>query len=406
MTDAVPRSVLIVGASAAGLSVATGLRSRGYPGAITLIGAETESPYDRPPLTKQLLAGSWARDRADLLPRERLEALRAEFHMGRRAVALDVGSRVVRTDEGAEHPYDSLVVATGVRPRTFPGWDVEGVQVLRTMDDCCALRRALRPGTRLAVVGAGFLGLEAAATASQLGAEVTVIEPLSDPLASRIGPRAAARLLELHAEHGVEIVTGTSVKGVTVSDDGSSSALKAVELADGSFVSADVVLVAIGCIPCTDWLADSGLDVVDGVLCDEYCSPGPGLWAAGDVARSFRPVLGQHLRIEHRTNASEQGDAVAANILGAGSPFDPVPFFWTDHYDVKIQVAGLLPSELESEVVEDDPATGAFVELFYDGDRLAGVVGWNSMRAMMPYRRTLGEQHLVALESSRRNQTA
>jgi NADPH-dependent 2,4-dienoyl-CoA reductase/sulfur reductase-like enzyme len=380
------RSVLIVGASAAGISVAGGLRAGGYDGAITLLGEESELPYDRPPLTKQLLSGAWERERTLLLPESRLAALDAQFILGRRAVGLDVPGHTVIADDGTEHPYDALVIATGAAPRTLPTDGLAGVHVVRTLTDALALRRALEPQPRLVIVGAGFLGLEAAATARTLGATVTVVEPLTRPLASRLGDHAADRLLALHEANGVEIHTGVGVARLV-----GATAVEAVALTDGRLLPADVVLVAIGCVPCTGWLEGSALTVDDGIVCDEHCSAGPDVWAAGDVARWWHVGAGRHVRVEHRTNASEQGSAVARAILGERVPFDPVPFFWTDQYDVKIQMAGLVGDE--PEVVMADGATErSFVQLFQDGGTVTSVLGWNAAREVTQRRRALNDQ--------------
>ncbi|HWF74779.1 MAG TPA: FAD/NAD(P)-binding oxidoreductase [Solirubrobacteraceae bacterium] len=383
---AVTRSVLIVGASAAGISVAGGLRAGGYDGAITLLGEESELPYDRPPLTKQLLSGAWERERTLLLPGSRLAALDAQFILGRRAVGLDVCAHIVIADDGTEHPYDALVIATGAAPRTLPTAGLVGVHVMRTLADALALRRALEPHPRLVIVGAGFLGLEAAATARTLGATVTVVEPLTRPLAGRLGDHVADRLLALHEANGVEIHTGVGVARLV-----GATAVEAVELTDGRSLPADVVLVAIGCVPCTGWLEGSALTVDDGIVCDEYCSAGPDVWAAGDVARWWHVGAGRHVRVEHRTNASEQGSAVARAVLGERVPFDPVPFFWTDQYDVKIQMAGLMGDE--PEVMMAEGATEqSFVQLFNDGGTVTSVLGWNAAREVTQRRRALNDQ--------------
>jgi NADPH-dependent 2,4-dienoyl-CoA reductase/sulfur reductase-like enzyme len=376
--------VVIVGASAAGLSVAGGLRAGGFTGVIRIIGDETATPYDRPPLTKQVLAGQWPPERAQLLSDARLRGLDLELNLGRRAVGLDVTERRIITDDEAEHAYDALVVATGVRPRSLPGGDLAGIHLLRTMDQAMALRSALTPSARLVVVGGGFLGLEAAATARTLGAEVTVIEPVAHPLANRLGHRTAAKLVDLHEQHGVEILAGVGVTDWIQS----SSGVSGVRLDDGRVLDADVVLVAIGCTPCTDWLAGSGLRVADGLICDEYCQAGPGVWAAGDVARWLHIGAGREIRLEHRTNAGEQGGAVARAILGERVPFDPVPFFWTDHYDVKIQVAGVLSEDDTAEFAQSTK-DNAFIEVFRARESVSCVLGWNAPRELVGHRRDL-----------------
>ena len=240
-------------------------------------------------------------------------------------------------------------MATGVRPRRLAG---EGAHVLRTLDDALALRDRLTPGSRLAVVGAGFLGAEAAAVARRLGARVTLLEPAPVPLAHAVGTEVGRVLSRAHLDHGVELRTGVTVTEVT--EDG-------VRLADGELVDADEILVAIGSLPNTEWLADSGLAVGDGVVCDQYCEVAEGVYAAGDVARWHNPLFGVSMRIEHRTNAAEQGMAAARNLLAgreARKPFAPMPYFCHD----------------EVAVVEGDLAERRFVAAYGTGERLTGVL--------------------------------
>ncbi|QNP68437.1 FAD-dependent oxidoreductase [Streptomyces roseirectus] len=358
------RRIVVVGASAAGLAAAETLRREGYTGALTLVGDEPHAPYDRPPLSKQLLAAEWEPDRLTLRRPEDLTALDADLRLGTEATALDTAARTVRLADGTDVPYDGLIVATGVRPRRLPG----GGHVLRTLDDALALRAGLRPGRHLAVVGAGFLGAEAAAVARGLGCEVTLLEPAPVPLAHAVGEEVGRVLSRAHQEHGVTLRTGVSVAEVTGAG---------VRLADGELVAADETLVAVGSLPNTEWLAGSGLGVGDGVLCDEYLEAAPGVYAAGDVARWTHPLFCVSMRIEHRTNAAEQGMAAARNLLnpGARKPFAPVPYFWSDQYDMKIQAFGHLRGHEEVAVVEGDLAERRFVAVYRTGDRVSGVLG-------------------------------
>ena len=378
-----PAKVLVVGSGAAGVMSAQGLRRRGFEGEIALIGEEPAHSYDRPPLSKQVLSGAWAPERAVLLPGSRIDDLEVEFRHPLRAVRLDVEGRAVTTDDGAEHPYDELVIATGVRPRTLPSLGARA-HVLRTMEDAAGLRTALDGARHLAVVGGGFLGLEVASTARKLGIEVTVIEPLSEPLAGRLTIPVAERLLALHRANGVDLRTGVGVAG----ESGNR-----LSLTDGAELEADTVLVAIGCIPAVEWLEGSGLMIEDGVVCDEYCQAAPHVWAAGDVARWHHRGLERSLRVEHRMNANEQGATVAANILGAREPFAPIPFFWTDHYDVKVQVWGVLPPGVEPELAEGELDGERFVLTAADpgSGHVVGAIGWNSARSMVGYRAAIAE---------------
>ncbi len=391
--------VLIVGASAAGMATATALRRRGHTGHLTILGAEAQTPYDRPPLSKQLLAGDWAAERLDLLPRQKLTDLNADLRLGTSAVALDLNNKAVLDSSGIRHEFDAAVIATGLSPRRLPGseqagaeqagagHEQAGVHVLRTLKDALGLSAALTPGSRLVIAGAGFLGLEVAATARRLGASVTVVELAEQPLASRLGPTAADRLLRLHRERGVRVRTRATIAMI------SGDPVREVWLSDGTSLPADAVLIAIGASPSTRWLAGSGLELGDGITCDEYCRAAPSVWAAGDVARWFHRGIGRYLRLEHRTNATEQGQAVAGDVLGEGRPFVPVPFFWTDHYDARLQVAGVVPAEAAAERAAPEP--GVFT--FHHDDVLSGALGWNAVPQLMPYRRALRAHYELAV---------
>jgi NADPH-dependent 2,4-dienoyl-CoA reductase/sulfur reductase-like enzyme len=375
--------IIVVGASAAGLAAAETLRREKYDGEITLVGAERHLPYDRPPLSKQILAGEWQPERLALRSDDRLASLRLDFRLGVPASGLDPAAREVRLADGTSLGYDSLVIATGVRPRRLPG---EGAHLLRTLDDALALRERIRAGTRLVVVGAGFLGAEVAAVARGLGASVTVVEPAPVPLAHAVGAEVGAVLAQAHVENGVDLRTGVGV--TSVARDG-------VALASGEFIAADEVLVAIGSSPNTEWLEGSGLTLDDGVVCDEYCAAAPGVYAAGDVARWPHPLFGVSMRIEHRTNATEQGMAAARNLLNPQSPkpFAPVPYFWSDQYDMKIQAYGHLRGHEEIAVVEGELAQRRFLAIYRTGSRVSGVLGVSvSPKSLRPWRQAIAAQ--------------
>jgi NADPH-dependent 2,4-dienoyl-CoA reductase/sulfur reductase-like enzyme len=360
------RRIVVVGASAAGLAATETLRREGYGETLTLIGDEPHPPYDRPPLSKQFLTGQWDTGQLALRTGADLDALGLDLRLGVAATGLDPASRSVRLSDGSTVSYDGLVIATGVRPRRLPGKDA---QVLRSLDDALALRDRLGPGHRLVVVGAGFLGAEAAATAAGLGTDVTVLEPAPVPLAHVVGTEVGHVLSRVHLERGVEFRTGVTVSEVTGSG---------VLLADGEVVEGDTVLIAIGSRPNTEWLAGSGLAVEDGVACDAYCEAAAGIYAAGDVARWYNPLFATSMRIEHRTNAAEQGMAAARNLLAATEarkPFAPVPYFWSDQYDIRIQAYGHLRGHDEVAVVQGDLAERHFVVAYRKDDRLTGVLG-------------------------------
>lgn len=372
-----PGSVLVVGASAGGLTTAETLRRKGFEGRITLLGDEPHPPYDRPPLSKQVLSGAWEPDRAQLRPHSALRALDAEFVLGDQAIGLDVGNRTVLTESGRRLGADAIVIATGVRARTFPGQaDLAGVHVVRTLDDAVALRATLATARRLLVVGDGVLGAEVAATGRGLGLDVTLAGPQSVPMESQFGRWAGTLLGDLHTERGVELRLGVGVSGLV----GEARRVTGVRLGNGERLPADVVVVAIGGLPATDWLVGSGLTCENGVVCDERCRADDGIYAVGDVARWRHPGIGSLIRLENRTNATQQAVAVASNILGADEPYIPVPYFWTDQYDAKVTVHGLIPPGSEAEVVEGDLTSRRFVALFRRDGVARGVLGWNMPR--------------------------
>ena len=378
--------VVVVGASLAGLRAVQALRRAGFSGRLVAIGEESEPPYDRPPLSKDVLAGKWDAERTRLL-RPEDEALGVEWRLGRRAEALDLGARQLRLEGGERVGFDGLVIATGTYARRLPNTPaLAGIHVLRTLADCLALRAELDASPRVVVIGAGFIGLEVAATCRGRGLTVTVIESLAAPLERGLGARLGAYVGEIHREQGVELRLGTRV-GRLVGE----RRVEAVELADGTRIPADVVVVGIGAAPATGWLEGSGLELADGVVCDAACRATRAAFvvAAGDVARWPNPLFGASMRIEHWTNATEQADHAAATLLAGasgGEPFAPVPFVWSDQYDRKIQVAGRLEGADETRVVDGSLEERRFVMLFGREGRLCGVLGLNRPRLVMKAR--------------------
>lgn len=382
-----PARVLVVGASASGLTTVEALRRKGYTGGITVLGDEPHAPYDRPPLSKQVLSGAWEPVRATLRTPDALSALDAEFVLGDPAIGLDPATRTVRTEFGRDLRADAIVIATGVRARKLPGQTgLAGVHVLRTLDDALALRKDLLAGSRLVVVGEGVLGSEIAATARTLGLDVTLAGPLSGPLALQVGPLVSGLLAQLHDERGVRLRLGNGVVGLA----GEQGRVTGVELSTGEVLPADVVVVAIGASPATDWLADSGLLIDNGVVCDSRCRAAQGIYAVGDVARWHHEGFGRLIRLENRTNVTEQAAAVAGAILGEDQPYVPVPYFWTDQFDAKLQVHGLLPSDADVDIVEGDVAARRFVARYRSGGVVTGVLGWN-----MPKQTRLRRQEIT-----------
>lgn len=368
-----PSHVVVVGASAAGLSTAEALRRQGFTGRLTIVGAEPHPPYDRPPLSKQVLAGVWEPERARLRTEPALSAVDAQWCLGDPAVAFDAATRSVHTRSGTTVSGDAVVLATGAAPLRLPGsTDLAGVHVLRTLDDALGLRAALTEGRRLVVVGEGVLGAEVAATARTLGMSVTMVGPQPRPLAAQLGPLVSGLLADLHREHGVELALGHAVDGLV----GRHGRVTGVRLDGGRVLPADVVVVAIGAAPATAWLQGSGVPVDDGVVCDSRCRAADGVYAVGDVARWHHPGLGTSVRLENRTNATEAAQVVAANVLGEDRAYAPVPHYWTDQFDAKIQVFGLPSATDEITVVDGDPADRRFVVRCTRDGRVTGVIGW------------------------------
>jgi len=384
---AAPARVLVVGASASGLSTAEALRRKGYAGEITVLGDELHAPYDRPPLSKQVLSGVWEPTRAALRTQEVLSELDAELVLGDSAIALDPATRTVRATSGRDLTADAIVIATGMRARTLPGQQsLTGVHVLRTLDDALALRQDLLACSRLVVVGEGVLGAEIAATARTLGLDVTMTGPQSAPMALQVGPLVSGLLAQLHTEHGVRLRLGVGVTGL-VGEDGR---VTGVRLDTGEVLPADVAVVAIGASPATQWLVSSGLRLDNGVVCDSRCRAADGIYAVGDVARWHHERLGRLIRLENRTNVTEQASAVAGVILGEDHPYVPVPYFWTDQFDAKLQVHGTLPVGADVDIVEGDMSVRRFVARYRSDGVVTGVLGWN-----MPKQARLHRQQVV-----------
>lgn len=376
--------IVIVGASLAGMQAAQTLRRSDYEGAIVVVGDEPHYPYDRPPLSKQYLAGEWDDEKLRLRAAADPAELGIDWRLGTAATSLDLSGAIVGLDDGSQVPYDGLIIATGASPRPLPGVELDGVHMLRSLDDAKNLRDHFDASpNRVCVIGAGFIGAEVAATARERGLEVTMIEGASAPMARVLDSAAGMAIADLHRSHGVDVRLGTGVSAINHG---------AVELSDGSVVEADAVVVGIGVVPNTEWLEGSGLELDNGVVCDATCLAAPQVVAAGDVARWPNQRFGGTLtRVEQWDNAVDQGAYVAKRLL-AGSddppdPFAPVPWFWSDQYDRKIQLAGV-PAE-QAEVVHGSIAEQRFVQLYVDGEQFVGALAWNRPRQAIMARQLL-----------------
>lgn len=394
------RTVAVVGASLAGLSAARSLRKRGYDGRLVVIGDELHRPYDRPPLSKEFLAG--AIGEADLALERDDEDLRAEWLFGVRATGLDRARRAVRLADGREVRTDGVVVATGAAALRLPGTDgPAGVHTLRTLDDARALRAELALGGRLVVIGGGFIGAEVASTAHALGLEVTVVEAAPTPLAGALGEAMGGIVSALHTDHGVRLLCGVGVKGLSggerhgaaVPPEAAGGRVDAVLLEDGRSIPADTVVVGVGARPCVEWLEGSGVELGNGVTCGaDGRTSLPGVVAVGDCADWYDPHTGAHRRVEHWTGAVERPDAAVAALLswGATEPGVPrPPYFWSDQYGVRIQFVGHAAGADSVTVEEGTTDDRSFLAVYRRAGRPVGVLGMNQPRLFTRWRKQL-----------------
>jgi 3-phenylpropionate/trans-cinnamate dioxygenase ferredoxin reductase component len=365
--------VVIVGAGLGGLRTAEGLRRRGFAGDITMVGAETHLPYDRPPLTKQVLRG----ERDTTVLRDELDSLGITALLSSRAVALDAGQRELRLSDGRVQPYDSLVLATGAVPRVPASFRrLPGVHVVRTIEDAHRLREAARKGRATVVVGAGFTGCEVAASLRPLNLAVTLVELLGAPLQRVLGPEGAAIVTSMHAARGVGLRTGAGVSQILGRDR-----VSGVRLDDGTIMEADDVVVAIGVAPEVEWLADSGIALDDGITCNDRGETNlPGVYAVGDAAAWWYEAVGAYRRVEHWTTAVDQAAVVAHNITAPNAPqrLTQLPYFWSDQYDLRIQALGFVdPADA---VLAAEPAPGRTVLLYTRDGAVRAAVGFGAAR--------------------------
>ena len=377
--------VVVAGASLAGLRAAEQLRESGFDGRITMLGEEPHRAYDRPPLSKQILTGEWEADRTSLPAASDDAGLGLEWRPSTTATGLDLDDREVVLAGGERLAYDGLVISTGATPRRLPSSEhLLGVTTLRTLDDALALRADLeRTPRRVAVVGAGFIGCEVAASCRARGLEVTLIEALALPLERVVPAVLGGVVADLHRDHGVDVRLGVGVAGLDGRDR-----VERIRLTDGTALDVDVVVVGIGVRPATEWLEGSGLRLDDGVVCDATTLAAPGVVAAGDVARWHDPRAGGLVRVEHWENAIAMGEHAAGRLLAGdrGEPYEPLPWFWSDQYDRKLQLAGSCSPTDDVEVVAGSLEERKFVAFIGREGRIVGVLGMNMPAKVMRWR--------------------
>ncbi len=376
------------------------MRDEGFDGPVTLVGDEPEPPYERPPLSKGYLQGKDERGSAFVNPREWYADAGVDLRLASRVERIDRQARRVVLAGGQELPYDKLLLTTGSSPRPLPveGADLDGVRYLRTLTDSDRLKETIAASSRIAVVGAGWIGLETAAAAREAGVEVTVLEMAELPLLRVLGPEVAQVFADLHRAHDVDLRLGISVAEIT----GDGGRVTGVRLGDGTLVPADAVVVGAGITPNVGLAQDAGLEVDNGVTVDEHLrSSDPDVYAAGDVANAFHPVLGKHIRVEHWANARHQPRAAARAMLGADEVYDRTPYFFTDQYDLGMEYTGYVEPDGYDEVVfRGDPKGGEFVAFWVGGRRvLAGmnVNVWDVTDAIEALVRHPGPVDLAAL---------
>lgn len=376
--------VVIVGAGLGGLRTVESLRAEGFAGGITLIGDEPHAPYDRPPLSKQLLAGTWSEERV-FLHRGALTDLGVSVRLGRSAIGVD---RVaVYVDDGSRLPYDALVVATGVRPRRLPGQpDHPDLHVLRTLEDCRGLRDSISRSHSLLVIGAGFIGAEVAATARLAGLEVTMLEALPVPFARVLGEQMGQLCAQLQTDHGVTVRCGAPLVGFAGSDSG-----VIARLADGTTVQADCGVVGIGTVIDDGWLAGLEIPTRDGLRCDSagLVEGTSNVYAVGDIAAWRHCAIGDRPRIEHWTSATEQAAVVAQRLAGKAitRPADVMPYFWSDQYGLTLQLIGRCDLATSVEVLHDPGMIKGTVAGYFAADRLVAALAFQAPRLLNRYRK-------------------
>ena len=390
------RTHVIVGASLTGARAAATLREEGFEGRVVLVGAETERPYERPPLSKDYLRGEAGRDRLYVHDEDFYGEQQIELRLGRSAETLDTARRELELEGGERLRYDRLLLATGAEPRrlSIPGSDLEGVLYLRSVEDSDALRERFRHSRSVVVVGAGWIGSEVAASARQRGLEVTVIDPTAVPLERVLGTEVGAVYRDIHTDHGVRMLLGTGVDAIE-----GAQVVERVRTGDGHEVDCDLVVVGVGVEPRTSLASQAGLALDDGIAVDERLqTSAPGVFAAGDVANAHHPFYGDRIRVEHWANALNQGPAAARNMLGKSAAYERLPYFFSDQYDVGMEYTGYA-RRWDRVVFRGDPASREFIAFWLVRDQVVAGMNVNVWDVTDPIRRLIGAR--VAVDERR-----
>jgi 3-phenylpropionate/trans-cinnamate dioxygenase ferredoxin reductase subunit len=382
-----PRTFAIVGAGLAGAKAAEALRTEGFDGRIVLLGAEPHRPYERPPLSKGYLQGSADRGTVYVHPPEWYAEHQVDLRLGTPVTVLDRRDHELVTSDGSRLRYDKLLLATGATARRLPvpGSDIRGVHYLRTLDDSDHLKAALRPGTRVVIIGAGWIGLETAAAARTAGADVTVLEHAELPLLRVLGPQVARVFADLHTEHGVDLRCGVTVAAIRPPSTDASAA-GTVQLADGTELDADVIIVGIGVTPNVELARSCGLNVDNGILVDRHLrTSDDDILAAGDVANAYHPLLCRQLRVEHWANALHQPVVAAKTMLGQTACYDRLPYFFTDQYDLGMEYTGYVdPDGYDDVVIRGDMDAREFIAFWLHEGRLVAAMNVNVWEVTEP----------------------
>ncbi|MDG1690661.1 MAG: FAD-dependent oxidoreductase [Alphaproteobacteria bacterium] len=368
-------SVIIIGAGQAGLQSIVSLRQSGYPKEITLIGDEAYLPYQRPPLSKAYLSGKMERERLFLKPESFFTDNNVTVKLATPVASIDAGAKSVTLESGESLAYEDLILATGSRPRRLDlaGRELANIFDLRGMADIDAMQPHFIAGEKIVVIGGGYIGLEAAAVAADMGLHVHVLEAAPRLLARVAEPEISAFYDRIHKARGVTIITQSRIEGFV----GERDCVSGIQMADGSVIDADIVITGIGIVPNIELAQAAGLTLDNGIVVNDVGQTSDAhIYAAGDCTQHPNDVLGRKLRLESVPNAIEQGKAVASAICGAPKPYHQVPWFWSDQYDVKLQIAGV-PTQIDQKVLRGDDTSNSFAWFYFTGDKLTGVTAVN-----------------------------